>query len=119
MYGSTVATQFVATGAYRNVLVIGADTFSKITDWERRDAVFFGDGAGAAIFSAATEGNGFLASALYADGNGADAWTIPAGGSELPASEETIKSRQHFSEWTGGQYLKQQQLCCPKLLKRF
>ena len=101
MYGSTVATQFVATGAYRNVLVIGADTFSKITDWERRDSVFFGDGAGAAVFSAATEGNGFLASALYADGNGADAWTIPAGGSELPASEETIKSRQHFFQMDG------------------
>lgn len=44
LFGMSVASQYIASGAYNNVLVIGADTFSKITDWSRRDAVFFGDG---------------------------------------------------------------------------
>jgi len=51
LYGMSVATQFIAAGVYDNVLVIGADTFSKIIDWTRRDAVFFGDGDGSAVFT--------------------------------------------------------------------
>ena len=51
LYGMSVASQYIATSVYDNVLVIGADTFSRITDWSRRDAVFFGDGAGAAVIS--------------------------------------------------------------------
>ena len=58
LYSMSVATQFIASGVYDNVLVIGADTFSKITDWKRRDCVFFGDGAGAAIFSTANINHG-------------------------------------------------------------
>ncbi|MDG1709591.1 MAG: 3-oxoacyl-ACP synthase, partial [Schleiferiaceae bacterium] len=51
LYAVCTAMQFVKTGVYKNVLVIGADTFSTITDWSRRDSVFFGDGAGAIILS--------------------------------------------------------------------
>ena len=51
LFGISTASQFIATGVYNNALVIGADTFSKIIDWSRRDCVFFGDGAGAAVLS--------------------------------------------------------------------
>jgi 3-oxoacyl-[acyl-carrier-protein] synthase-3 len=96
LYGMSVAAQFIASGIYDNVLVIGADTFSKITDWTRRDCVFFGDGAGAAVLSHANINEGFLAFRLYTDGRGKDHFTIPAGGSEIPASEETLKNRLHY-----------------------
>ncbi len=82
LYGMSVASQFIATGVYDNVLVIGADTFSRITDWTRRDAVFFGDGAGAAVFSHGSNDEGFLAFRLYTDGRGKWNYTVPAGGSE-------------------------------------
>jgi len=95
LYASTVASQFVSSGMYDNVLVVGADTFSKITDWTRRDCVFFGDGAGAAIYSHASVGDGFLAANLYADGRGKSAWTVPAGGSENPASKSTVEAGGH------------------------
>ena len=70
LFGMSVAAQFIAAGVYDNVLVIGADTFSKITDWSRRDAVFFGDGAGAAVISHANATEGFLAFRLFTDGRG-------------------------------------------------
>ena len=65
LYGMSVASQYIASGVYDKVLVIGADTFSKITDWKRRDCVFFGDGAGAAVMTHCEEDQGFLAYRLY------------------------------------------------------
>lgn len=101
LYGMSIATQFIASGVYDNVLLIGADTFSKITDWSRRDCVFFGDGAGAAVFSSGKEHEGFQAFRLYSDGRGKWNWTIPAGGSETPASEESIKEGLHYFQMNG------------------
>ena len=101
LYGMSVASQFIASGVYDNVLVIGADTFSKITDWKRRDAVFFGDGAGAAVFSSGNVNEGFLAFRLYTDGRGKWNYTIPAGGSEMPATKETIEKGLHFFQMNG------------------
>ena len=80
---------------YKNVLVIGADTFSNITDWSRRDSVFFGDGAGAILLSDTTEDKGFI-DFYYTDDIGKEYFTIPAGGSETPPSQESIDNRQHF-----------------------
>jgi len=101
LYGMSVATQFIAAGVYDNVLVIGADTFSKITDWTRRDAVFFGDGAGAAVFSHGNVNEGFTAFRLYTDGRGKYHYTLPAGGSEMPASYETLKKGLHYFQMNG------------------
>ena len=101
LYGMSVATQFIAAGVYDNVLVIGADTFSKITDWNRRDAVFFGDGAGAAVFSHGNVNEGFMALRLYTDGRGKENFTIPAGGSEMPATAETVKQGLHYFQMNG------------------
>lgn len=101
LYGMSVASQFIASGVYDNVLVVGADTFSKITDWKRRDCVFFGDGAGAAVLTSENDEHGFIAFRLYTDGRGKDSFTIPAGGSELPASEDTIAKGLHYFQMNG------------------
>lgn len=101
LFGMSVASQYIASGVYDNVLVIGADTFSKITDWTRRDAVFFGDGAGAAVISHSNVNSGFLAYRLYSDGRGKFNFTIPAGGSEHPASQKTIEERMHYFQMNG------------------
>lgn len=101
LFAMSVASQFIAAGVYDNVLIIGADTFSKITDWTKRDAVFFGDGAGAAIVSNGNVNEGFLAFRLYTDGRGKWHFTIPAGGSEMPATLETVKNRLHYFQMNG------------------
>lgn len=106
LYGMSVASQFIASGVYDHVLVIGADTFSKITDWARRDCVFFGDGAGAAVMTHCDDGKGFLSFRLYSDSKGINHWTIPAGGSEQPTSYETLKNRLHYFQMNGKEVYK-------------
>jgi len=101
IYGLTVGAQFVGTGASHNVLVIGADTFSRITDWTRRDCVFFGDGAGAAVVSASEDDSGFMCMKLFADGNGFESFTVPAGGSEMPASLNSVTAGLHCFRMNG------------------
>jgi len=76
LYGMSVGSQFIQSGVYKNVLVIGADTFSTITDWNRRDCVFFGDGAGAAILQRTEDSDGFFCFELFADGSGQDHFTV-------------------------------------------
>ena len=96
LYAMSVATQYIASGVYNNVLVIGADTFSKITDWTRRDAIFFGDGAGAAVVTSANLTEGFLAYRLYTDtSNDMLGFTIPGGGSEISLTENNM-DEQYF-----------------------
>ncbi|MDN4523670.1 beta-ketoacyl-ACP synthase III [Fictibacillus fluitans] len=72
MYGMVIAKQFIESGTYKNVLVVGAEKLSKITDWDDRNtAVLFGDGAGAAVLSKVSEGRGILSFELGSDGRGA------------------------------------------------
>ncbi len=101
VFAIATAVQFIKSGMYKNVLVIGADTFSNITDWERRDSVFFGDGAGAMVLSHTFEDKGFQDLLLHTDGRGKDAWNIPAGGSLHPASSKTLEDRQHYFQMDG------------------
>lgn len=71
MYGMITAQQFIQTGTYKNVLVVGSDKLSKIVDWnDRNTAVLFGDGAGAIVMGAVSEGKGVLSFELGADGSG-------------------------------------------------
>jgi 3-oxoacyl-[acyl-carrier-protein] synthase-3 len=79
IYAMGIASQFVHDGSCRHALVIGADAFSQITDWSRRDCVFFGDGAGAAILSRADDDTGFYTTILHADGRGKDNFTVYPG----------------------------------------
>lgn len=96
LFGMSVASQYIASGVYNNILVIGADTFSKITDWTKRDAIFFGDGAGAAVISSANVTEGFLAYRLYTDtSKDMLGFTIPGGGSEIPLNDSNL-DEQYF-----------------------
>jgi 3-oxoacyl-[acyl-carrier-protein] synthase-3 len=102
IYGLAVAREMVATGAYRRALVTGAETLSKITDWQDRSTcVLFGDAAGSAIVAPVADGRGILSYSLGNDGTNADALKICAGGSRLPASAETVANRQHYLRMVG------------------
>jgi 3-oxoacyl-[acyl-carrier-protein] synthase-3 len=101
LFSLSTAAQFIATGIYNNALVIGADTFSKITDWSRRDCVFFGDGAGAAVLTHANDGEGFLAFRLFSDGRGKWNFTIPGGGSEYPLSLNNVEDGRRYFQMVG------------------
>lgn len=104
VYALSVASQYVATGAARHVLVIGAETLSRITDYQDRNTcVLFGDGAGAAVVGPKGADGGILAFDLGADGAGADLLYIPAGGARRPASAETLAGRSHFIKMEGKQ----------------
>ena len=106
LFATATAVQYIKSGMYKNVLVIGADTFSTITDWNRRDAVFFGDGAGALVLSHTTQDKGFQDFILKTDGTGKEHFTIPAGGSEKPASNDTLNSGEHYFKMNGSQVYK-------------
>ena len=110
VYGLTVGAHLVAAGTHRQVLVIGADTMSKIIDYtDRSTCILFGDGAGAMLIEPAAEGEndlGFIDFLGEVDGSGGDYLKMPAGGSRLPASHETIDRRQHYVHQEGGQVFK-------------
>ena len=100
LFALTTGCQFIASGLYRNVMVIGADTFSNIIDWDRRDSVFFGDRAGAILLTATEEDRGFIGFDMNTDGSGRDGFTVPAGGSERPA-KETLAQGLHYFQMDG------------------
>ena len=84
------------------MLVIGAETLSRIVDWtDRNTCVLFGDGAGAVVVSACAERCGVLASVLGSDGSGGELLILPAGGSHAPATHETVSSGGHFAQMNG------------------
>jgi 3-oxoacyl-[acyl-carrier-protein] synthase-3 len=95
-YALSVASQMIASGAYSTALVIGAETMSRLIDWsDRSTCVLFGDGAGAVVLQASDKPGGLLSFALHSDGSGGDLLMVPAGGSRMPASLETIEDNKH------------------------
>ncbi|NLZ28499.1 MAG: beta-ketoacyl-ACP synthase 3, partial [Firmicutes bacterium] len=107
VYGLAVGRQFIESGTYKNVLVIGVDIISRIVDWEdRATCVLFGDGAGAAILQPTDAGRGFVATDLRSDGSGAEMLIVPAGGSRLPACDTTVKGKKHFVRMSGNEIFK-------------
>jgi len=102
IYGLSMARDSIVAGSSRYVLVIGAETFSRVIDWQDRDTcVLFGDGAGAVLLAASEIPGGVLATALGADGSGAELLIIPGGGSRNPASLETIAQNLHTVRMNG------------------
>lgn len=107
IYGLSIASAFIAIGQYRNVLVIGVELLSKITNWEDRNTcVLFGDGAGAAVVSATTEEKGILGTFLSGDGSLANLLHIPAGGAKVPLTKENIDLKQHYIFMAGNEVFK-------------
>ena len=103
VYGLTVGANLIRGGTHERVLVIGADTMSRIIDYtDRATCILFGDGAGAFLLEATeVPGDGYLAFHNEMDGSGGDALKMPAGGSRLPASHETVDQRLHFVKQEG------------------
>ncbi len=107
IYGIAMAESFVKTGLFKNILVIGAETLSKICDYtDRNTCVLFGDGAGAAVISEVDGDFGILSSYLGADGMGAHLLTLPAGGSRIPVSGKSIEERLHYIKMDGTEVYK-------------
>ncbi len=108
LYGLTTAAQLVAAGSHRKVLVIGADTMSRIIDYtDRATCVLFGDGAGAFVIEPAEDDSvGFVDFMNEIDGSGGTALYMPAGGSRKPATLETVQNREHFVHQEGQQVFK-------------
>ena len=102
-YALTVAAQMVASGAHEHALAIGADVMSSIIDYtDRATCVLFGDGAGAVVVSPSEDERvGILDWEHEVDGSGGPALCMPAGGSRLPASHETVERRLHFVKQDG------------------
>ncbi|HNW36283.1 MAG TPA: beta-ketoacyl-ACP synthase 3, partial [Candidatus Ozemobacteraceae bacterium] len=108
VYATTIASNFIATGMMDYVLVIGADILSKVIDFtDRNTCVLFGDGAGALLLGpAAKPGEGIFDALLGADGGGSENITIPAGGTEMPTTAETVEKRMHYVKINGKEVFK-------------
>ena len=101
-YGVVAASQFIQGGVIGKALVVGAECLSKITDYtDRSSCILFGDGAGAAVLSASDGDSGLLHCELGADGAGGACMILPAGGSRIPASVESLESRLHYMKIRG------------------
>lgn len=109
IYAFMNATFLLQGGYHKNILIIGAETMSRITDYEdRATCILFGDGAGAAVLSASQDPNGpgVLHYKLHAEGSGTTMLTVPAGGSRVPASIMTVNERLHYIKMQGREVYK-------------
>lgn len=107
IYSLSTGTQFIESGRYKKVVVVGVDKMSSIMDYEdRTTCVIFGDGAGAVLLEPNDEGFGVLDFSLHSDGSGRKHLFQPAGGSVKPASAETVANKEHFVYQEGKQVFK-------------
>lgn len=122
IYGITTAAHYVQAGTHKKVLVIGSDTMSRIINYkDRSTCVLFGDGAGAFLIEPGPEGEGgFIGFHNEIDGSGGDFLKMPAGGSRMPASHETIDGAMHYVHQEGQQVFKyavrKMEDCCRTVL---
>ncbi|MDH5173773.1 MAG: ketoacyl-ACP synthase III [Elusimicrobiota bacterium] len=115
IYSLSTAQQFLQTGTYKTALVIATETLSKITDWkDRNTCVLLGDGAGAAVLREDKGDSGILSCYLDADGRYGDLLNMPAGGSRIPATVETVKNRLHYLKMRGNETFR---IAIPEMIK--
>ena len=106
VYSTVVGSQFIQTGAYKHVLVIGAEVITRLMDpTDRGTYVLFGDGAGAVVLGEVEEG-GIEGFELYADGSISEHLIYPAGGSKMPFSEKVLKERSYYTKMNGSEVFK-------------
>ena len=97
LYALTTGSQFIETGKYKKVVIVGADKMSSIIDYtDRTTCIIFGDGGGAVMLEPTEEEYGIMDAKLKSDGSGASHLHMKAGGSRKPASEETVKNKEHY-----------------------
>ncbi len=118
VYGCAMAHGYVAAGLAETVLVVGAETLSRITNWkDRSTCILFGDSAAAVVIRPAAPGEGFLSFVLGANGAGGPLLSLPAGGSRLPASFETVERGQHFITMQGREVYRFAVRCIPQAIQ--
>lgn len=106
-YGLSVAEKFLLSPDYNNILVVGSDMCSRFVDYtDRGTCILFGDGAGAAVIGRGSGSNGILKTIIGADGRGAKHLYMPAGGSAMPPSQETVARRLHYIHMNGTEIFK-------------
>lgn len=102
IYSLETGAKFIESGKYKKVIVIGVDMMSSILDYQdRTTCVIFGDGAGAVLLEPNEEGLGIQDAILRSDGAGREYLYMPSGGSASPATEETVRNREHFVKQEG------------------
>ena len=107
LFGLVTGSQFIETGKYKKVLVVGADKMSAIVNYEdRATCILFGDGAGAVLLEPSTDGLGVIDSVLKTDGSGADFLCQKAGGSRRPPSIESVTNKEHYAFQEGATVFK-------------
>jgi 3-oxoacyl-[acyl-carrier-protein] synthase III len=107
LYALVTGAQFVHSGMYRRVIVVGADVMTSIINYsDRTTCVLFGDGAGAVLLEPCEEGEGILDFVAEIDGAGGEFLNMPAGGSLHPASHETVEKKMHYVHQQGPQVFK-------------
>jgi 3-oxoacyl-[acyl-carrier-protein] synthase-3 len=107
IFALATASQFIETGKYKKVIVVGADKMSSIIDYEdRQTCIIFGDGGGAVLLEPDTEGYGIKDSILHTDGSGEQFLHMKAGGSRKPATPETLIAKEHYVYQEGSQVFK-------------
>lgn len=109
LYALGISDQMIRTGAYKNILIVGAEVLSRFVDYQdRTTSILFGDGAGAAVVSRADADSKseILGHKLSADGTLGDLLSLPAGGSKMPASIETVQERMHYVKMNGREIFK-------------
>jgi 3-oxoacyl-[acyl-carrier-protein] synthase-3 len=107
IYALEIGRQFIMSGTFNTVLVIGAEKLSSIVDWkDRNTCVLFGDGAGAAILQNRPGAHGLLSTCLGADGGKADLLYMPGGGSRCPATHTSVDAKKHFLRMEGREAFK-------------
>lgn len=123
VYGLGIGSQSIVSGLYKKILLVGAETLSRITDWtDRNTCVLFGDGAGAAVLGRVEEGYGVLSLDLGADGSGGSHLIQPAGGSRKPTTHETVDAHDHLIHMDGQDVFKfaarRMPYACRKVLQK-
>jgi 3-oxoacyl-[acyl-carrier-protein] synthase-3 len=105
IYSLSVADSFIKSGKFKNVLAIGVDLLSRITDYtDRSTCVLFGDGGGAVVLSANYENNrGILSTHIHSEGGHDDILKLPAGGSRMPATLDTVNNHEHYIKMKGAE----------------
>ena len=107
VYGLITAQSYIASGLFKNVLVVGAEILSRRVNWkDRGTCILFGDGAGAAVVSEVPEGYGIKGVDLGADGTGGSALCIPAGGTAVVANDQRIEEGLTFIHMDGPEVYK-------------
>ena len=119
VYGLISAGQLITSGAINRALVIGAETLSRLIDWEdRRTCVLIGDGAGAAVLGPVDDGTGIYSGGVGADGSAGDVLKVVAGGSRMPMTFEALERKLHRAYMDGQAVFKLAVRTIPDLIKK-